>query len=157
MVTVTFRKAERSDLFDIIELLGDDPIGRFREVVSRRIDERYSAAFQAIDEDPNQLMAVAVDDGTMVGCMQLTFIPGLSRAGMWRGQVEGVRIAASHRGTGLGKRFFEWAFHCFKERGCGLVQLTSDKARPDAIRFYETLGFTNSHEGMKLSIESMSS
>ena len=157
MAIITFRKVEKSDLFDIIELLGDDPIGRFREVVSGRIDERYSAAFQAIDEDPNQLMAVAVDDGTVVGCMQLTFIPGLSRAGMWRGQIESVRIAASHRGSGLGKRFFEWAFHCFKERGCGLVQLTSDKARPDAIRFYETLGFTNSHEGMKLSIESMSS
>ena len=157
MVEISFRKAERSDLFDIIELLGDDPIGRFREVVSDRIDERYVIAFQAVDKDPNQLLAVAVDGETVVGCMQLTFLPSLSRAGMWRGQIENVRIAASHRGTGLGKRFFKWAFQCFEERGCGLVQLTSDKARPDAIRFYETLGFTNSHEGMKLSIEKTSS
>ena len=84
--------------------------------------------------------------------MQLTFVPGLSRTGMWRGQIEGVRISSSHRGSGLGKRFFEWAFDRFRERGCGLVQLTSDKARPDAIHFYETLGFKASHEGMKLSI-----
>ena len=152
MSTITFRTANRSDLFDLINLLGDDSIGRSREVLSDQIDDRYSSAFEAIEKDPNQLLAVVVADEKVVGCMQLTFVPGLSRTGMWRGQIEGVRISSSHRGSGLGKRFFEWAFDRFRERGCGLVQLTSDKARPDAIHFYETLGFKASHEGMKLSI-----
>ena len=152
MGTITFRKANKSDLFDIINLLGDDLIGQSREIVSDQIDDRYSSSFEAIERDSNQLMAVAVDAEGIVGCMQLTFVPGLSRTGMWRGQIESVRISPSHRGTGLGKRFFEWAFNRFRERGCGLVQLTSDKARPDAIRFYESLGFKASHEGMKLLI-----
>jgi len=152
MDTITFRTSIRSDLFDIIRLLGDDPIGQSREIVSDRIDDRYISAYEAIEKDPNQLLAVAVDAETVVGCMQLSFVPGLSRTGMWRGQIESVRISRSHRGSGLGKRFFEWAFDRFKERGCGLVQLTTDKERPDAIRFYETLGFKASHEGMKLSI-----
>ena len=152
MDTITFRKSNRSDLLDIINLLGDDPIGQSREIVSDQIDDRYSSAFEAIERDPNQLMAIAVDADRVIGCMQLTFIPGLSRTGMWRGQIEGVRISPSHRGSGLGKRFFDWAFDRFRERGCKLVQLTSDKERPDAIRFYGTLGFKASHEGMKLSI-----
>ena len=152
MGTIIFRKANKSDLLDIINLLGDDPIGQSREIVSDHVDDRYSSAFEAIERDPNQLMAVAMDGERVVGCMQLTFVPGLSRTGMWRGQIESVRIAPSHRGSGFGKRFFEWAFDRFRERGCGLVQLTSDKARPDAICFYEKLGFKNSHEGMKLSI-----
>ena len=152
MDTITFRKANRSDLFDIIKLLADDPIGQSRELVSDPIDDRYRSAFEAIERDSNQLMAVAVDADRVVGCMQLTFAPGLSRTGMWRGQIESVRIAPRHRGAGLGKRFFEWAFDRFRERGCNLVQLTSDKSRPDTIRFYETLGFKASHEGMKLSI-----
>ncbi|HMB47899.1 MAG TPA: GNAT family N-acetyltransferase, partial [Afifellaceae bacterium] len=81
--------------------------------------------------------------------MQISFIPGLSRTGMWRGQIEGVRIAADRRGTGLGRQFFEWAFDRLREHGCALVQLTSDKSRSDAMRFYERLGFTASHEGLK--------
>ena len=152
MDTITFRKASRSDLLDIISLLADDPIGRSREVVSDPMDARYVSAFEAIERDSNQLMAVAVDAGRVVGCMQLTFIPGLSRTGMWRGQIEGVRIDPGHRGARLGKRFFKWAFDRFRERDCELVQLTSDKARPDAIRFYETLGFKAGHAGMKLSL-----
>ncbi len=94
-------------------------------------------------------MAVALEGDKVVGCMQLSFIPGLSRTGMWRGQIEGIRIAADHRGAGLGERFFKWAFDRFRQRNCRMVQLTSDKARPDAIRFYEKLGFRASHEGLK--------
>ncbi len=134
----SFRKARGSDLPAIIGLLADDMLGQSREVVSDPVDPRYEQAFAAIEADQNQLLAVAVDgEDKVVGCLQLSFIPGLSRTGMWRGQIESVRIAASERGTGLGSQFIEWAMEKAAERGCRLVQLTSDKARSDAIRFYE--------------------
>jgi ribosomal protein S18 acetylase RimI-like enzyme len=149
----SFRRARHSDLGSIIELLADDELGRTREIVSDPPDPRYLSALAAIDADPNQLLAVAVDqDDDVVGCLQLSFIPGLSRSGMWRGQIESVRIARQVRGSGLGSRFIAWAIERSAERGCGLVQLTSDKARPDSIRFYETLGFVRSHEGLKRSL-----
>ncbi|KGD98195.1 GNAT family N-acetyltransferase [Rhizobium sp. YS-1r] len=149
----SFRKASHSDLSSIVGLLADDPLGRSREIVSDPVDPCYEQAFAAIEMDENQLLAVAVDDGDrVVGCLQLSFIPGLSRAGMWRGQIESVRIAANQRGSGLGSQFIEWAVQQAAERRCKLVQLTSDKARPDAIRFYEKLGFTASHEGLKRSL-----
>ncbi|MGE7370259.1 GNAT family N-acetyltransferase [Neorhizobium sp. NPDC001467] len=151
--SVSFRKATEVDLLGIIHMLADDKLGQTREILSDPVDARYTAAFAAIDADPNQLMAVAVSpDGGLAGCLQLSFIPGLSRTGMWRAQIEGVRISADHRGSGLGSRFIEWAMEQAKERGCGLVQLTSDKTRPDAIRFYEKLGFVAGHEGLKLSL-----
>ena len=112
----------------------------------------YTDAFSAIAKDPNQYLAVVEIDGVLAGCLQLTFIPGLSRLGMWRGQIESVRIAANQRGEGLGRRMFEWAIEECRQRGCELVQLTTDKSRPDALRFYESLGFVASHEGMKLSL-----
>lgn len=147
---ISFRKAIAADLPAIIRLLADDALGQSREVVSDPVDARYADVFAAIEADGNQLLAVAADeDGQIVGCLQLSFIPGLSRTGMWRGQIESVRIAASQRGSGLGSRMIEWAVERAAERGCGLVQLTSDKARPDAIRFYEKLGFVTSHEGLK--------
>lgn len=148
-----FRKADGADLAAIIRLLADDGIGASREVVCDPVDGRYRAAFGAIEADPNQLLAVAVD-GTrrVVGCLQLSFIPGLSRTGMWRGQIESVRVAREVRGCGLGAEFIGWAIARCIDRGCGLVQLTSDKARADAIRFYEKLGFVATHEGLKLSL-----
>lgn len=149
MSTVRFRRAERSDLERIIELLAADPLGATREVVADPVHPSYRDAFAAIAADPNQLLAVADDGGAVVGCMQVSFIPGLSRTGMWRGQIESVRIAESHRGHGLGRRFFEWAIEQCRERGCGLVQLTSDLARPEAIRFYSGMGFVHSHAGLK--------
>ncbi|CAN7577472.1 N-acetyltransferase family protein [Neorhizobium sp. LjRoot104] len=150
---ISFRKARRSDLPAIIDLLADDMLGQSREVVSDPVDPRYEQAFAAIEADGNQLLAVAVDgEGKVLGCLQLSFIPGLSRAGMWRGQIESVRVAARERGTGLGSQCIEWAVQKAAERGCQLVQLTSDKARPDAIRFYEKLGFIASHEGLKRSL-----
>lgn len=145
-----FRSAQQSDLADIIRLLADDDLGSKREVVSDPVDTRYLAAFAAIEADANQLLAVASDEaGRVVGCLQLSFLPGLSRTGMWRGQIESVRIAKGHRGSGLGSQFIEWAIARSKERGCGLVQLTSDKTRADSIRFYEKLGFVESHAGLK--------
>jgi len=148
-----FRKASSADLPEIIALLVDDPLGATREVAFGAVDQSYREAFAAIEADRNQLLVVAVDDDEkVIGCLQLSFIPGLSRKGMWRGQIESVRIAADHRGNGLGAAMIEWAVEQARARGCGLLQLTSDKRRPDAIRFYEKLGFVASHEGLKLDL-----
>lgn len=100
------------------------------------------------------MMAVVERDGRIVGCLQLSFIPGLSRLGAWRGQIESVRIASDLRSSGLGRAMFDWAIAQCRERGCDLVQLTTDKARPDALRFYESLGFKATHEGMKFPLSS---
>jgi GNAT superfamily N-acetyltransferase len=150
---LTFRRATATDLPVIIGLLADDELGHQREDATVPLNASYLAAFAAIDRDPNQLLAVVVRDDAVIGCLQLTFIPGLSRLGMWRGQIESVRIASAERGGGLGRILFEWAIAECRSRGCGLVQLTTDKRRPDAYRFYEALGFAASHEGMKLSLE----
>ncbi len=146
----SFRPARRCDLTAIIGLLCDDGLGSTREIVSDPPDARYVAAFDAIESDANQLLALAVEEhDRVIGCLQLTFIPGLSRTGMWRGQIESVRIARDARGLGLGSDFIEWAVALCEMRGCGLVQLTCDKSRMDSIRFYEKLGFVASHEGLK--------
>ena len=152
-MTIPFRKAEAGDLEAIVALLADDPIGRTREDASVPPIQPYRDAFAAIDADPNQLLAVAVNEsGAVIGTLQVTFLPGLSRKGAWRGQIEAVRVAASERGTGLGRAFFDWAIEKCRERGCSLVQLTSDADRPDAHRFYEALGFVASHTGFKLAL-----
>src|SRR5699024_9864733 len=106
----------------------------------------------AIDGDPAQLLVVLDDGGRVVGTMQLSFIPGLSRSGATRCQVEAVRIASSHRGHRLGEQMIRWAVVESARRGCALVQLTTDKSRGDAHRFYERLGFTASHEGFKMAL-----
>ena len=153
MGNLRFRRATAGDLRDIIELLADDELGRQREEPGPPMSAKYKEAFDAIDKDPNQFLAVVEEDGgTLVGCLQLSFIPGLSRVGLWRGQIESVRIASSRRGGGLGRQMFEWAIGECRDRGCGLVQLTTDKTRPDALRFYESLGFRASHDGMKLTL-----
>jgi len=145
-----FRRARRSDLAAIVRLLADDDLGVTREIVSDLVDARYLSAFTAIEADVNQLLAVASDaSDRVVGCLQLSFLPGLSRTGMWRGQIESVRVAGDVRGSGLGSQFIEWAVAQCAARGCGLVQLTTDKTRKDSIHFYEKLGFVASHEGMK--------
>lgn len=144
-----FRLAARDDLAPIVAMLADDHLGATRERFEDPLPQAYHDAFDAIDRDPNQELVVVELDGRVVGTLQLTFIPGISRQGMWRGLIEGVRIDASARDRGLGRRLIEWAIARATERGCGLVQLTSDKSRRDAIRFYESLGFEASHEGMK--------
>ena len=153
MSETIFRGAHDDELTQIVALLADDALGSGREDVGPPMNPRYAEAFAAIQRDPNQLLAVADRDGVIIGCMQVSFIPGLSRTGMWRGQIESVRVAASHRGGGTGRQFFEWAIEECRKRGCGLLQLTSDKSRPDAIRFYDDLGFTASHEGLKLPLD----
>jgi ribosomal protein S18 acetylase RimI-like enzyme len=153
MPELTFRRATAADLHAIVRLLADDELGCEREDPRIPLDTRYLDAFAAIARDPNQLLAVADRGGEVVGCLQLTFIPGLSRRGMWRGQIESVRISSSERGRGLGQTMFEWAVAECGRRRCGTVQLTTDKRRRDAHRFYAALGFEASHEGMKLSLE----
>ena len=147
-----FRTATSEDLDGIIALLADDALGQTRERVSTPTDPAYVDAFRAISEDSNQLLAVVEDKEGLAGCLQISFIPGLSRQGMWRGQIEGVRIASRLRGEGLGRTMLEWAIDQCRARQCQLVQLTSDKSRSDALRFYESLGFVASHEGFKLAL-----
>ncbi len=150
--SVAFRQARSADLGTIVALLADDPIGRGRENPEAQLDTCYRDAFAAIDRDPNQLLAVAERGGRVIGVLQLSFIPGLTRRGMWRGQIEGVRVAAGERGGGIGRAMLEWAVEECRKRGCGLVQLTSDKRRSGAHSFYEALGFRPTHEGYKLSL-----
>lgn len=149
----TFRPARSEDLTAIIALLADDPLGATRETMTIPPVPAYRNAMDAILADPNQLLAVVEDGEVVVGCLQISFIPGLSRLGMWRGQIESVRIRASHRGGGLGRAMFEWTFERCRERGCRLVQLTSDKSRSEALRFYASLGFSASHEGLKRKLD----
>ena len=148
-----FRRAAAADLPAIVALLADDVLGREREAPGPSLDPAYAAAFAAIERDPNLLLAVAEQEGRVVGVLQLSFIPGLSHRGMWRGQIEAVRVAAGERGAGLGRTMLEWAIAECRRRGCGLVQLTSDLRRPDAHRFYEALGFQATHAGYKLMLE----
>ncbi len=150
------RIAKSADLVGIIALLADDPLGQSREILSplpdQSPDQSYVDAFAAIDEDDNQVLAVVEYDQQIAGCMQISFIPGLSRTGMWRAQIESVRVAQSLRGKGSGRMMIEWAIARARDRKCGLVQLTTDKSRPEALKFYQSLGFTASHEGMKLNL-----
>ena len=152
MEEIRFRQAVITDLPAIIGLLADDDLGRQREQIGPPPSPNYEMAFYAIEKDSNQMLAVAERNGEVVGCLQLTFIPGLSRVGLWRGQIESVRVASKLRGSGLGRKLFEWAIEACQKRGCGLVQLTTDKSRPNALRFYQSLGFMASHEGMKLDL-----
>lgn len=149
MTEVIMRRARAEDVDDIVAMLADDPLGSTRE---RPGDPHYGEAFRALDQDPGQLLAVAEVDGDVVGTLQLTFIPGLSRVGATRAQIEAVRVRADQRGAGLGKRMIEWAVAEAKARGCVLVQLTSDASRADAHRFYTRLGFKQTHVGMKLAL-----
>ena len=126
-------------------------MGAQREACTSPLPESYYVAFEAIDRDPNnELIIVETADGEVTGMLQLTFIPYLTYRGGWRALIEGVRVATPLRSHGVGRRLFEWAIGRAREQGCHLIQLTSDKARPDAIRFYESLGFVASHAGMKL-------
>ena len=152
MKAVAFRRAVPADLAAIVALLADDPIASTRETAGPQLDPAYRNAFAAIERDPNQLLAVAERGGQVIGVLQLSFIPGLTRRGMWRGQIEGVRVAAEERGSGVGRAMLEWAVGECRKRGCGLVQLTSDKRRSDAHGFYEALGFEATHQGYKLSL-----
>ncbi|MBQ1026712.1 GNAT family N-acetyltransferase [Micromonospora sp. C95] len=150
MSEVIFREAVRADLPAVLDLLADDVLGRTRDV--GEVDATYEKAFADITADPRNQLVVGETDGEVVGCMQLTYIPGLGRHGAERQLIESVRVRSDQRGRGLGRQMMTWAIDAARQRGCGLVQLTTDKARHDAHRFYLGLGFVASHEGMKLSL-----
>lgn len=145
-----FRKATSSDVPFIVAMLADDPLGKQREAYSDPLPQSYYDAFERIDRDENQeLMVVETEDG-IIGTLQLSFIPYLTYQGGTRAQIEAVRIRSDQRGKGLGATFFHWAIERAKARKAHVLQLTTDKKRPDALRFYEKLGFVASHEGMKM-------
>jgi ribosomal protein S18 acetylase RimI-like enzyme len=139
-------------LTTILQLLADDRLGRQREDASGDSLLDYQTALDAVSNDPNQYLAVFEHNDEIIGCLQITFIPGLSRRGALRGQIEVVRVAANFRCKGYGTKMLRWAVEKCRERGCKLIQLTSDKTREDAQRFYRDLGFVQSHEGFKLEI-----
>jgi GNAT superfamily N-acetyltransferase len=147
MDSLVIRRATALDVPGIVAMLADDPLGARRESPG---DPAYATAFADIDADPRQFLAVADVDGEVVGTLQLTFIPGLSRRGATRALIEAVRVRADQRGGGLGRELALWAIDTARARGAALVQLTTDASRADAHRFYERLGFVASHVGMKL-------
>ena len=150
---LTFRLAARSDVPAILELLADDEVSRARDgAISEAADAAHWAAFEAIDADPRNELIVVEEDRVPVGTFQLTFTPSLSRGGGERMTIEAVRVRSDRRGGGAGRQMMGWALDRGRERGCRLAQLTTDKRRADARRFYESLGFVASHEGMKLAL-----
>ncbi|MGC4947551.1 N-acetyltransferase family protein [Streptomyces sp. DT224] len=150
MSALDIRRATADDLVEIVVLLADDPLGARRESPDDLAP--YRAALRRLAEDPNQHVMVAVREERVVGTLQLTVIPGLSRRGSTRSVIEAVRVHADERGSGLGTRLIQWAVDESRRQGCQLVQLTSDVSRTDAHRFYERLGFIPSHVGFKLAL-----
>ncbi|KGR79047.1 GNAT family N-acetyltransferase [Ureibacillus manganicus] len=148
-----FRLATEKDLEQIVSLLADDLLGSQRERYEIPLPTSYIKAFEAITADPNNELVVA-DNGNeeVIGVLQITFTPYLTHQGGWRATIEGVRTSNSVRGKGVGSELIKFAIQRAKERGCHLVQLTTDKQRQDALRFYERLGFQATHEGMKLKL-----
>ena len=150
MGDLEIQPATADDVPAIVALLADDPLGAQRESPDDLTP--YRTALERLRSDPHQHLVVAVREGRVVGTLQLTIIPGLSRRGATRSVIEGVRIHADERGGGLGSRLMEWAIDTSRREGCHLVQLTSDNTRTDAHRFYERLGFTASHVGFKMAL-----
>ncbi|MCM0677468.1 GNAT family N-acetyltransferase [Micromonospora phytophila] len=148
MSDLIFREAVRADLPAVLALLADDVLGKARDLTE--VDAAYERAFADITADPRNHLVVADSGGELLGCMQLTYIPGLGRHGAERQLIESVRVRSDLRGQGIGRKMMTWAIDQAKQRGCALVQLTTDKTRLDAHRFYLGLGFVASHEGMKL-------
>ena len=151
--TVRLRRAVAADVPALVALLAADQLGAARDGVRDGSDmAAYTAAFEAIDADPAHVLVVAESAGEVVGTLQLSFLPGLARRGAVRAQIEAVRVSDAARGEGLGGAMIGWAIQEARRRGCALVQLTTDKSRTDAHRFYQRLGFVASHEGMKLAL-----
>lgn len=145
------RKAENKDVFSIVEMLANDTLGQLREDFQNPLPKKYYNAFENIATDANQeLVVMENQSGQVIGTLQLSFIQYLTYQGGIRAQIEAVRVHKDFRSKGTGQQLFEWAIARAKEKGAHVVQLTTDKKRPDALKFYEKLGFRASHEGMKL-------
>lgn len=152
-IPLVFRQAVVEDLPYIVDMLSDDPLGAKRERFEVPLPASYFEAFDAISNNPTNELVVATLNNRVVGVLQLTFIPNISYQGGWRALIEGVRVSSEYRGQGIGRKLFEYAINRAKEQGCHMVQLTMDKQRTDAQRFYQSLGFEASHEGFKLHLE----
>lgn len=144
---IEFGAATADDVPQIVRMLRDDDLGRMREDADL---ETYLRAFEEISQDPNQVLVVGREGAGVVATLQLTIIPSLGRGATKRAQIEAARVESSVRGRGVGRRMIEWAIDLAAQRGCRMAQLTTDHLRPDALRFYESLGFANTHHGMKL-------
>lgn len=144
-----FRIATKNDVPEMVRMLADDVLGSKRESYQDPLPNEYYEAFKEIEEQKGNCILVAVEEDELLGFLQLTIIPSLSQMGMKRAHIEGVRVDKKFRGKRIGKKLFEYAFKYAKEANCGMVQLTTDKTRKDAHRFYERLGFVSSHDGMK--------
>lgn len=152
MNDIVLRDARRDEVPVIVRLLADDHLGAGREVTAEPLPEGYYDAFEWITADPNNRLLVAERDGEIVGTLQITFVRGLSRIGAWLMLIEAVRVASHLRGQGLGRHIIARAIELARARGCRSVELASHHSRADAQRFYEQLGFTRSHVGMKLAL-----
>lgn len=153
MQNLTFRNTSKDDLPSLINMLSDDFLGANREDNSHPINPAYLEVFNAINSDPNNELIVVEHSSELIGMLQLTFIPYLTHTGSWRCLIEGVRVNTQHRGQGIGTKIFEWAMIRAQQRNCAMIQLTSNKQRPEAIKFYERLGFIASHEGFKYELK----
>jgi GNAT superfamily N-acetyltransferase len=147
---IIMRMATPADVPAIVAMLADDPLGAARERFEEPLPDSYYQAFAAIEHSPDNHLMVADSGGQVMGVLQLTIIPYLTYQGSKRALIEGVRVHRDARGRGLGKQMFGWAITMARDAGCHVVQLTTDKKRPQALAFYQTLGFVASHEGMKL-------
>jgi GNAT superfamily N-acetyltransferase len=145
----TIRDAHDTDLASILALIGADPISSARPGHGTAVTSRVRAAFAAITADPRQRLLVLEDDGEVIGTLQLSCLPGLARDGLWRAIVESVHVRGDRRGRGHGAQLLRHAEAIARGLGCGVIQLSSDKRRVDAHRFYARLGYVASHEGMK--------
>jgi GNAT superfamily N-acetyltransferase len=150
MPDLIFRRATEADVPAIVRMLADDKLGASREALGAESLPRYLDAFRVIDADANQFLLVVDDGKEIVGTLQLTFIAGLARGGLKRGLVEAVRVASDRRGEKIGEAMLAWAVDKCRHERCGIVQLTTDKSRTDAHRFYDRLGFEPSHIGYKM-------
>jgi ribosomal protein S18 acetylase RimI-like enzyme len=150
---VKFRLATEADLPEIVRLLADDHLGGSRERYTDPLPPEYGAAFSGLQKIGAEVILAEDESGTVIGCLQLLILPGLGSLGKQRAQIEAVRIESTLRGKGLGSQLIGYAVKRAREKGCKLVQLTSDNSRQGAHRLYERLGFKASHVGMKLYLD----
>lgn len=150
---VSFRYANEADLSTLISLLYDDDLGSARESTDPKMYDAYRTAFQRIQASPDNYIILAEAEEEIIGMLQLTLLPGLTHSGSLRGQIEGVRVKKGFRAKGIGRKLFRFAIESAERAGCNIIQLTTDRKRPDAIAFYTSLGFRDSHLGMKLMLE----
>lgn len=148
--SISIRRAGRDDVAAIVAMLADDHLGRSRERLEDPLPKPYFDAFERLASDPNIKLVVAEEGGSVVGCLQLCILPGLSSQGASRGLIEDVRVASNRRSRGIGEQLVQWAVAEARGRGCKLVELLTHRTRVDAQRFYERLGFSTSHVGMTI-------